>query len=320
MKEDEPIDLVYTWVDDTWPDYLGTLHQHADNSHDLNPNRTRDNIELIRYSLRSVRRYLPWIRTVYLLTQRPQVPKWLSQEAIDSGRIRLVHHDQIMDPSILPTFSSFAIVSHLHLLEGLSENFIYIEDDMAFTRSLKKSDFFDFKGRTHLYPRLGKILPARHKKNEQLSPWNCAQINISKLLNKKYGYKSCRAPIWHQPLMINKKVWQTMIDTWPDSLQKTRMAKFRSSNGIAYELLYPYFSSENGVAVIESKWSSYRESLYISLENSLWLTHLYKYLMRMHRGRYIALNDSFGEAPNGNVVKLLKKILNERFPWNCNDE
>ena len=70
----EPIDIVYTWVDDSFPGYLDELNRYTDTAHDTNPNRTRDNLDVIRYSLRSVARHAPWVRRIYLLTCRPQVP------------------------------------------------------------------------------------------------------------------------------------------------------------------------------------------------------------------------------------------------------
>ena len=45
----EPIDVVYTWVDDTFPGYRDLLDGYAGTSHDLNPNRTRDNLDLLKY-------------------------------------------------------------------------------------------------------------------------------------------------------------------------------------------------------------------------------------------------------------------------------
>ena len=106
----EPLDLVYTWVDDSFPGYLDELNHYVADKRDTNPNRTRDNLDIIRYSQRSLARNLSGIRKIYFLTCRPQLPAWLNT---DHPQIEVVHHDQIMDPAILPTYNSFAIVSHL---------------------------------------------------------------------------------------------------------------------------------------------------------------------------------------------------------------
>ena len=133
-----PIDVVYTWVDDGFPGYLELLGDHAETPHDRNPNRTRDNLELLRFSLRSLSRYAPWVGRVYLVTCRPQLPAWLDPEA---SNLTIVHHDQIIDAEVLPTFNSFAILSHLYRIEGLSDRFLYFEDDMLLGNRTLPSDF-----------------------------------------------------------------------------------------------------------------------------------------------------------------------------------
>src|SRR3954468_19884392 len=146
---DEAIDVVDTWVDDAWPGYSDLLRQYAADRHDLNPNRTRDNLQVLKYSLRSVARFLPWARRIYLVTCRPQVPTWLNTAAV-----RVVHHDEFMPREILPTFNSFAIVSNLHRLPGLARRFVYVEDDRLFGRRVGVEDFFDARGRVRVYEAL----------------------------------------------------------------------------------------------------------------------------------------------------------------------
>ncbi len=51
------IDVVYTWVDGAAPGYAELLGRYAQSGHDLNPNRYRDNLDLLKYSLRSLERY-----------------------------------------------------------------------------------------------------------------------------------------------------------------------------------------------------------------------------------------------------------------------
>ena len=108
---------------------------HADQAA---PSRFQDNNELL-YSLRSVSKYAPWLRRIYLVTNG-QVPAWLNTS---HPRIRLVRHEQIFaNRSHLPTFSSPAIESHLHRIPGLSRRFIYFNDDFMLMRRVYPSDFF----------------------------------------------------------------------------------------------------------------------------------------------------------------------------------
>src|SRR5690606_31158265 len=124
---DSAIDVVYTWVDGTRAEYLSQLGRHAQGARDLTPERYRDADDCLRHSLRSLELHAPWVRTVYLVTCRPQVPAWLR---LDHPRLRIVHHDEIMTPDYAqPTFNSNVIETALHRIPGISKRFVYFNDD-----------------------------------------------------------------------------------------------------------------------------------------------------------------------------------------------
>lgn len=100
-------------------------------------NRYRDNDEL-RYSVRSLFKYAPWIRYVHFVTNG-QVPAWLDTE---HPRVRVVSHSDIfLNQSHLPVFSSPAIEVHLHRIPGISNRFIYLNDDVFFGSDTWPDDF-----------------------------------------------------------------------------------------------------------------------------------------------------------------------------------
>ena len=100
-------------------------------------NRFRDNNEL-RYSMRSIEKYAPWVRKIHVLTNG-QVPNWLN---IEHPRIHLVTHADIFpNSSHLPVFSSPAIEAHLHRIPGLSNRFIYFNDDVFLGNPVWPDDF-----------------------------------------------------------------------------------------------------------------------------------------------------------------------------------
>src|SRR6185295_14987593 len=177
--EHEAVDVVYTWVDDSFPGYLELLGRYAKSGHDVNPNRTRDNIDVLRYSLRSVAAYAPFIRHIYILSCAPQVPRWLAK---DRNGNSVIHHDAVLDASVLPTFNSFAIVSAMSRIPGLSRRFFYIEDDMLFGRPVTLADFADESGRLRLFPRLSLTCAAKNRHRDDLSPWNTGLAYSNHLL------------------------------------------------------------------------------------------------------------------------------------------
>jgi len=304
----EPIDLVYTWVDDAAPGYLDELRRYARGANDLNPNRTRDNLQLLRYSLRSVARFAPWVRRVVLLTRRPQVPAWLERGALD-----VVHHDEIMDAAILPTFNSFAIISHLHLLPELSRRFLYLEDDMLFGAPVAQGDFFAPGGRIRVFPRLERAPAAPLRGAAGGSPWNAAVANSNHLLDQRFG-RARRRMVNHVPLLIDREIWGEMLAAWPEATQATRRSRFRAAGNLAPEYLYPHYLLATGRGLATGLLQTYRRSFYFPLENSAALARLLIRGARAWQPQFLTLNDNFGARPHPGVVRRVARFLEDYFP------
>ena len=303
---DTPIDIVYTWVDDTWPGYRETLERHAGSGHDRNPNRTRDNLDLLKYSLRSLAAHCPWMGRVYLVTAAPQIPHWLNSKA---EGLSLVHHDAILEP--LPTFNSFAILSALYRIPALSDRFVYVEDDMLFGAPVTQADFLRSDGRLRLYPRLGFSQSPADSNRTALSPWNRALAHSNTLLDDAYGARR-RRKVNHIPLMIDKGWWHEMCQNWSEDFARTRASRFRGPGNVAPEHLYPYFLFHTGRAAMESLLDTWRVSAYVPLENTPFISAMA--LARAKGLKFLALNDGFGAAPRPAVVARTRKFLETNFP------
>ena len=139
----QPIDMVYCWCDGDDSAFKARKNSYLRrerNEHDkdfVGNHRFVDNEEL-KYSLRSLEMYAPWIHHVYIVTDR-QVPKWLNS---NNRRISIVDHSEIMPPNIIPCFNSIVIEKFLANIPGLSEYFLYGNDDMFFGRSVTPEFFF----------------------------------------------------------------------------------------------------------------------------------------------------------------------------------
>lgn len=93
---------------------------------------------LERYFFRGIAKNMPWIRKIHLIVaSESQVPFWLRKE-----KVHIVLHKDIMPESVIPTFNSSTIEMWLHNIEGLSEQFIYCNDDMIAVSPLEETDFF----------------------------------------------------------------------------------------------------------------------------------------------------------------------------------
>lgn len=101
-------------------------------------------IDELKYALRSVNMFAPWIRRIFIATDSAP-PRWLA----DHPKITIVPAEEhFSDRDALPTYNSHAVESQLHNIPGLSEHFLYSNDDMFFGRPLKASMFFSPGGVT----------------------------------------------------------------------------------------------------------------------------------------------------------------------------
>jgi Stealth protein CR2, conserved region 2/Stealth protein CR3, conserved region 3/Stealth protein CR4, conserved region 4 len=302
------IDAVYTWVDGTWPGYQTLLQQLAADSHDLNPNRYRDNLNILKYSLRSLDRYVPWIRHVVVVTCRPQAPAWL-----DRSTVRLVHHDMFMPASDLPTFNSFSIVANLHRIEGLSPRFLYIEDDHLFGAPIEAGDVFDAGGRPRVHFRWRTTARPERRHDTHSSPWNRALAYSNHLLNERYPPKPRRA-VSHVPLPIDLESWRAMLACWPEAFRRTSASRFRATGNVAPEHLYPHFLVEEDRGTAATPVATLRRSAYHRVNNLMPLQRAGLARLRWQRPKFMCLNDDFGARPNPRVVDLVTRTLEGWFP------
>ncbi|GMO15714.1 MAG: hypothetical protein Ta2E_06760 [Mycoplasmoidaceae bacterium] len=140
-----PVDLVYLWCDGSDPvfkknkELLYTkLYGNTKKQESLNDHHFVQ-INELKYSLRSAEKNVPWIRKIFIVTNK-QVPKWLNTK---SDKIEIIDHSQIGLSNI---YNSVAIESQLYKIPGLSEHFLYANDDTFFNKKVKKSFFFNSKG------------------------------------------------------------------------------------------------------------------------------------------------------------------------------
>ncbi len=139
------IDLVYLWVDGSDPKWVekrnACIGLPKEGSGVNCKGRYADNDEL-KYSLRSVELYAPWIRRIFIVTDE-QIPRWLDTS---NPKIRIVDHKEIMPAVCLPCFNSTVIEHHLHRIPGLAERFLFANDDMFFNQPVAPGDFFAADG------------------------------------------------------------------------------------------------------------------------------------------------------------------------------
>ena len=134
------IDFVITWVDNEDPQWQAAFRQWLPaNTGDLDTGEERyRDWHLLRYWFRGVERFAPWVNKVHFVTNG-QLPSWLN---IHHPKLHIVRHSDIMPADSLPTFNSNAIEMCIDRIEGLSENFVYFNDDVFLVGDVNQNYFF----------------------------------------------------------------------------------------------------------------------------------------------------------------------------------
>lgn len=78
------VDVVFTWVNGTDPNQLALLGNYVKNPQSINT-LYRD-YGMLRFGIRSVEKFTPWIRNIYIFTNG-QVPTWLN---VSSDRYKII--------------------------------------------------------------------------------------------------------------------------------------------------------------------------------------------------------------------------------------
>ncbi|MFC4021900.1 stealth conserved region 3 domain-containing protein [Micromonospora sp. GCM10011542] len=241
-----PVDVVYTWVDGTDPDWLRRraevtgIPYHAESA---SAARFLSRDEL-RYSLRSVHLFAPWVRHIYLVTD-DQVPPWLDRSA---PGIRVVSHREIFaDPSVLPTYNSHAIESQLHHIEGLSEHFLYFNDDVFLGTDVLPGDFFLANGISRFFPSPALVPPGTATAED--IPSSAAGKNNRALIAERFGTVLSRK-MKHMPHALRRSVLWEIEREFPDAHRRTAESRFRSMTDISIaSSLHHYYAFHTGRAV-----------------------------------------------------------------------
>jgi hypothetical protein len=302
------VDLVYTWVDDSFPGFREELLRHATDLRDRNPNRTRDNLQLLRYSLRSVARFAPWFRRIHILSCRPQRPRWLSGDP----RLSVVHHDEIMPAEHLPTYNSTAIASYLHRLPGLAEHFVYIDDDMLFLAPVDRADFMDqASGRA-----IVRAWPKRMVRSGEFDPATCSASDLvfaatQELLDRDFG-RSERPQVYHLPLFAERAAYADIMESGEPAIARTRVSRFRRAGNIVPNVYYRFAQIARGNA--ELRPIARGEADYASLDNIVPWTAWNLWRIDRTRPKVVTLNDNFNRRPWRSAEAVTRWFLDRWLP------
>lgn len=221
------IDAVITWVDGDDPAHIAKRALYL--KQEPQRGRVAAGTEATRFSdrgevffcIKLLRINAPWIGNIFLVTDE-QRPGWLDQKAAEDLGVVLVDHKVIFHgyEQYLPTFNSRSIESVLHRIPGLSEDFLYLNDDIFVINPISKDDYFPvgryaFRGqwqqqRTFLERLRRKLHKAAGRRVTESRPRGLVGRRAERKILE--GFSKEYFAIGHAPYPLNRDLLRKIIE------------------------------------------------------------------------------------------------------------
>ena len=309
----EPIDVVFTWVDDSDPKWAEKKEEYLrrecpESTEGTQPFRFRNRGEL-KYALRSVNDFAPFINHIFIVTDE-QRPAWLKEHP----KVTIVpHKDIFLEKKDLPTFNSSAIEANLHRIEGLAEKYIFCNDDFFFGKKVCEDDFFTEDGQIRFFETKAEIprdLVGWQKRQSIMKrAWNTTQE-----LRRVYGDDKEHFFLHHVPYVMRKSLVQDVEQQFPEVFKKVSAAKFRSEDtGRVTCCLVPYAGFYTGRAKpsqCDCHYFSFRSSVFQDVRH---MNKLFK-----ERPKFFCVQDEairIDEEAEEKLLNFFETYFPNPAPW-----
>ena len=321
-KFEESIDFVVPWVNGEDPHWLDGKNRYLlEEDSDLNRNNARyRDWGILKYWFRSVERYAPWVRTIHFVTCG-HYPDWLR---LEHPKLHFVKHEDYIPHEFLPTFNSHTIELNMHRIEGLSEHFVYFNDDVFLVADVQPTFFFknglprDIAIRS--FPMLYEIgfinMNDINIINKEFGFRQLYKLHYWKWMNYRYGFNALRNLIFipyddftgcKNAHVANAYRKSTLCEVWEKygkELRETCLRRFRSKQDIN-QWVFKYWQVVSG-SFFPQKYS-YGKSY--SIED----VEIWSQMLRQKRTKLICINDNGWNDEKGQLKKRVVGAFQEVF-------
>lgn len=258
------IDFVIPWVDSNDKKWLLKKRKVSSNMGrkmtDSDADERFRDYGTLKYLFRSIQKYASWVNNIYLVTDE-QVPNWIN---LSNKKLNIIDHSEIIDKEYLPTFNSNVIEMNTYKIEGLSENFVELNDDILFNSPTTELDFFkdnlpcDSRLYRSLAPKeefdyipftslllINKFINGKwplNKKGIFFIGYGKEQFHNVAQLHRKWitGYNDL-----HTAYSFKKSTFYNIESIWPNELAENNKHHFRNEKDIS-PWLARYLQLETG--------------------------------------------------------------------------
>lgn len=242
------VDMVVSWAGQSTPAREASkkyyLSEHENDNVDFTSARFAYNGELQILVRRAFVYGSPWLRDIHIvLPDACQHPDSIIHEALGAAYATLaprvhIHRDSaILPATAVPCFSSHPKEANLDRIPGLSEKFVYANDDTFLNRSVPLALFFAADG-TPLY-RPDNVQPEGLKHSGDRTTYvgqdmyRCIQLNTATMFwgtipTDKIASVCCIQPE-HQVVAMSRSSYARARSRFPEAFAQLTQTRFRST-------------------------------------------------------------------------------------------
>ena len=269
------VDAVVLWVNGSDPAHAAAYARAMGRAPGAAAARRFRDYGTLRFCVRSLEAFAPWVRRVVLVTDG-QVPAWWDPH---NPRGRIVTHKEIFRSALyrqqhqqnqqqnqsgsgsgsgtngegmwlgdaLPTFNSNAIEAHLGDIPGLAPHVLYLNDDFLLGRPVPRSFFVDARsGRLRLH---ASAFVAPETAAMRTNLWHRSVAHTNDLVNARYrgGARVPHHYAGHHCYFLARAVLERIAAQWPAELDATSRRRVRSANDTSLPFLHLNVALEEGL-------------------------------------------------------------------------
>lgn len=308
------IDIVYTWVDGNdnllkikKNKYLNLNNYYLSIDSNSN-NRFRDNNEL-KYSIRSINKYVKWVNNIYIVTDN-QIPEWLN---IDEPNLYIVDHTEIFqNKNHLPTFNSNSIECNIPYIKGLSNYYIYMNDDFFFGKKIEQNLFFNNDKMIFYTGKIKKEEDLFNERNQNIYKYQL--YNNFKFL-RSIGYNGPVYTPIHQATIYNKDIYIEFLKKYENIYEITSSSNFRNKKTYHINGILPFYQFMIGKSEIRGNI----DSLLVSITNNEEQNFIEFSLIKILKPSLFCIEDDIKNKTD-NIGKQYDIFFESVFPEKSNYE
>ena len=301
----QKIDVVYTWVDGKDPDWVAKKTKFTGQPK-YDAMYRYENINELKYSLRSIAKYANWVNKIYIVCDDIQKPSFVNEE---NPKIQIIKHSQIIPNQYLPVFNSVAIEANIHHIPGLQENFLYFNDDMFVGDYITPEDIWCL-----CYHEVTNYSELKPEDDE----WLCNLKNNYLFMKKKYKFNKYVVP-WHQAHFCKRSLMYHLEKEFPEEYTHTSSQKLRKSydqtitcKSFCLPKIQQNYGVYKGIYKMILEINNYFVNPSGNEESSAISAELYK--VKNGKYKFFCINN------NASFTDLILKFLNEYYNYKCEYE